>query len=46
MKVELSREIDGHFLLNEHGDPHLSHIYIYSIRTVLPMQNEKVGRNL
>ena len=29
MKVELFREIDGHFLPNEHGDPHLLHVYIY-----------------
>ena len=44
MKTELFREINGRFLLIEHGDPHS--YCINSIRTVFPKQNNKVSKKI
>ena len=44
MKTELFREINGRFLLIEHGDPIF--YCINSIRRVFPKQNKKVSKNL
>jgi len=44
MKTELFREINGRFLLIEHGDPIF--YCLNTIRTVFPRQNNKVSKNL
>ena len=44
MKTELFREINGRFVLIEHGDPHF--YCINSMRTVFRRPNKKVSKNL